>query len=263
VLDDVAAGKLSGAREAELEDALDPLERLASPEAYPETTRLLIRLRVALGGRHEPVPPRAAPPLDLRLAVYLGVTDALDVLAARLQAAEVGLREAARSGLARLSEKEVDDARAAAADHVDEEALCAVPLGSSPLRALVPPPERALVCAPLRLLAAADRSPGTPVASLVAHDDVAVALWAARVATGATDVDAVRASCPLLSAVPSARQDRLVRAAFVQPVRVLAAGLAVALVEADGVEASPARARAWMSYGDAPFDVVAPQLPAK
>ena len=99
VLEDVTAGKLQGPRVTELEDALDPLERLAPAEGYPETTRLLTSLRVELGRLHPQAPAwPTPPPLAIRLDVYLGFRQDAHALRARLEVEEASLRATRRRG---------------------------------------------------------------------------------------------------------------------------------------------------------------------
>jgi hypothetical protein len=123
-----------------------------------------------------------------------------------------------------------------------------------------PPPERALVCDLVALVAEA-REPNAEASAVVAlHDDVAVALWALALDSGALDLDATRTAHPLLASVRHDRQDRLVRAALVSPARLIAPGLAATLLDADGANARRSRAERWSAFGDAPLDVVAAEI---
>ncbi len=261
VLTNVMAGKLQGPRATELEDALDPLERLAPPEGYPETTRLITWLRVELGRRHPQVPagPTLAP-LATRLDVYLGVRPDARALRARLEVEEATLRVDAKARLAGMPEQAVSDALAAAAVHVETESSSSVPRGGSLVRAMSPPPERALVCEALRLVADADSPIDKVIAAVAVHDDVAIALWALDLDGGATDLEATRTAHPLMASVSSDRQDRLLRGALVSPTRAIAAGLAGALLDAEGPGARRTRASRWLAFGDAPFDLVTDYL---
>jgi hypothetical protein len=261
VLESAAAGKLQGPRATELEDALDPLERLAPSEGYPDATRLITALRVELGKLHpQATASSAPPPLAARLDVYLGFRQDARALRARLEQEEVALRSEAKARLAGMPEQAVTQALAAAAVHVDAESSCATPRGPSPVRSMRPPPERALVCEALRLVAGADLPLDRVVATVAVHDDVAIALWAIEVDGGTTDLDAARAAHPLMASVSSDRQDRLVRDALVSPARAIAAGLACALLDAGGADARRERASRWLAFGDAPLDAVADYL---
>lgn len=263
VIEDVSAGRLGGARVLELEDALDPLEYLAVPAGYPEATKVITTLRVALGkSRPQGTPRPAATSLSLavQLETYLGVRDDCAKLIAELEEEEAVLRSDAASKLATLADPLARDALGRAAAHVHKEAACpsaAIGPGASPARAMHPPPERALVCDPLLLAAGVSAALDDIVATVVLHDDVAIALWALALDGGATDLDGTRTAHPLLASVAPSRQDRLVRAALVSPARAIAPGIAATLVDQDGPSERSNRATRWLAFGDAPFDLVA------
>ncbi len=257
----VAAGKLSRPRSLELEDALDALEHVAVPTGYPEATKVITFLRVELGKAHTPTLGSAPPaiPLERRLGTYLGTKEDTASLKGRLEAVLARLLADAKARLAALPESARADALAAAATHVDEEASCVASEDtrrSSQVRTMKPPPERALVCEAL-VLGGAEGPREEAVATVALHDDVAIALWATSLDAASNDLDATRTAHPLLSSVSPERQDRLVRAALVSPVRVMAAGLAAELLDRDGPLARRERAERWMAYGDAPLDLVA------
>ena len=265
IVSDVATGALERPRVLELEDALDALERLAVAEGYPDATKLITSLRVELGKAHPrvaPRPPPASVSLDVQLHTYLGVHEDRQTLMGRLEDEEASLRSDAKSRLAALSDAVQRGALEAAATHVGEETACAASdeaLRASRARTLRPPPERALVCQALQV-AAASATASEAMATVVLHDDVAIALWALTLDSGATDLDATRTAHALLASVPADRQDRLVRAALVSPVRAIAPGLATALVDAEGPGERHERATRWLAYGDAPFDLVAARI---
>ena len=261
VLEDVTAGKLQGPRVTELEDALDPLERLAPAEGYPETTRLLTSLRVELGRLHPQAPAwPTPPPLAIRLDVYLGFRQDAHALRARLEVEEASLRSDAKARLAGMPEQAVSEVLAPAAAHVAAESTCGTPPGASLVRAMIPPPERALVCDALRLVADAASPTDELIATVALHDDVAIALWAIELDRGATDLEATRLAHPLMASVSSNRQDRLLRGALATPARAIAAGLAAALLDSGGPAGRRLRASRWLAFGDAPFDVVTDYL---
>jgi hypothetical protein len=251
---DVRAGRLDRARSLELEDALDALERLAVPEGYPETTKLIASLRVELDRRHPPAPVEAQG-LTRELAAYLGVHDDRSALALRLAAEEQTLRGEATGLLSALPASRASELRGLAARHVEEESSCPVK-ASSVVRSMAPPPERALLCEPLMLARNADGADDRAVLALVLHDDAAIALWALGLDEGATDLDATRTAHPLLSSVPPDRQDRLVRAALVSAARLVAPGVAVTVLDAEGPDGRRERATRWVGFGDAPLDLV-------
>jgi hypothetical protein len=260
VIGGVRIGRLSRPRILELEDELDPLERLAIPEGYPEATGAITGLRVELGkapttgASRDPVPP-----FSVQLVTYLGVRDDRDALVAHLDDEEATLRRDAKAALAGLPEHAANDALSEAASHVDMESPCPAPQTTSLVRAMHAPPERALVCDVLRLAGGAQ----DVAVTIALHDDVAIALWAFALENGATDLDVTRTDHPLIGAVPHDRQDRLVRAALVSPARAIAPGLAVTLLDAAGPDARQERAKRWLAFGDAPFDLVAEAVGVK
>lgn len=264
VIGGVRIGRLSRPRILELEDALDPLERLAVPEGYPEATGAITALRVELGkapttgATRDPVPP-----FSLQLAAYLGVHDDADTLIAHLDDEESALRRDAKAALLRLPEHAANDALAGAAAHVDIESPCPTPLPTSPARAMTAPAERAFVCDALRLAAGVGEISQDAAVTVALHDDVAIALWALALEKGATDLDVTRTDHPLIASVAHDRQDRLVRAALVSPVRAIAPGLAVAMLDGAGSDERQERAKAWLAFGDAPFDRVSDTLPRR
>jgi hypothetical protein len=261
VLADVRPGRLSNPEAIEIEEALDPLEHLAVPEGYPEATKAITSLRVELGKAHPIGVGRVPmPALASRLAAYLGVRESEDVLRARLEEEEVALRGEAKAALGKLAERTANEVLTSAAADVHAETSCVAAPQGSLVRGVRPASERALVCEVLQLSAAPGSAAASLVATLVQHDDVAIALWALALENGASDLDVVRTQNPLISSVPHDRQDRLVRSALVSPVRSIAPGLAVTIVDAEGPDATRDRARRWIAFGDAPFDIVGAAL---
>jgi len=256
------AGNLRGPRVLELEDALDPLERLAVPERYPRATKLITSLRIELAGAH---PRDAALPRATKLAsaleTQLGARDdERGTLAGRIEEEEASLRAEARALLARLPERASNDVRRGAATHVHETATCPAPAGRSLVRAMAPPPERALVCGALRLASEGTTPLDEAVGVVTLHDDAAIAMWALALDGGAGDLDATRTRHPLLADVSPSTQDRLVREALVSPVRALAPAVTALMLDAEGPSDRASRAKRWLAFGDAPFDVVGDAL---
>jgi len=249
-----------GARIAELEDALDGLERLVAV-GYPHATMGLAEVRMALERAHRSMgPDHDGPPLEERLAGHLGVHDSRQALTLRLQAEEARLRTEVKTRLAAATERAA--ALEAAATHVGLESPCDSPHGGEPslARALRPPPERALLCDPLKLAAASGTTLDDTVESLALHDDVAIALWALALDHSGTALDVARAAYPLLASVPEERKDRLARSALVSPVRAITVGLMAAILDDDGPDHRRDRAQRWVAFGDAPLDVVSAYL---
>jgi len=257
---DVVLGQLKGPRITELEDALDPLERLAVPAGYPQATKALTFLRVELGKAHSTPGVTRGPLLFGSLAVHLGSRDKPETLLLKLEGEEASLRKEATAALAALGDEARVRALESAAVHVQEETPCDLPTSPSPARALLPPPERALLCSPLHLAASASIRLDAAIVAVTLHDDVAIALWALALDHGRPDLDVARLAHPLIAPVSTDRRDRLARSALVSPVRAIAVGLMASLLDEAGLEHRRDRAKAWVAWGDGPLDTVGEYL---
>jgi hypothetical protein len=244
---------------AELDDALDPLEKLQ----LDGTSATLVALRVELASHPLPDPPRAADPaaLERLVAAHLGMAVPLSVTRARLARAETAAREDVRASAARLS---TEDARGA---ERDAEALLfgAAPCGQpeSKVRRALPSPERAPACALVAGVLSANDDRAMLAATIALHDHVAVALWAIAVRADGLGADAAQARAKLLSATPPDRSVRMLRLAVVRPATAIGGGLGAELLFRDGAAKVRTRAQAWADFGDAPLDVVERELVAR
>ena len=100
-----------------------------------------------------------------------------------------------------------------------------------------------------------------PAALVALHDETVVALWALALhADGLTPDRAIAAAHPFFGAQPE-REARLVRFAEARPVAAIGAGLAADFLtrtrNADDARATSGR---WLSFGDAPLDIVEREL---
>ncbi len=245
---------------AELEDALDALERGASPS----TTAGLVRLRVELESlRRAPARSAELGRLEQALGAHAGTSLPLPVVRSRLERAEVGARDAVASFVARVS---AEDARAAEKEAVPllfRTASCGEPENSSRMRRAAPPPERAAACAEVRLARDANGDKETLAMWIVLHDHLAVALWSLARADGAQSPDAAVMGHRLLSAMSPEARARLARLASVQPTVAVTAGLAADMLARRGPFGTAGVAKAWAAFGDAPLDVVEREVLAK
>jgi hypothetical protein len=261
VIASVPAAPLRAVEVTELEDALDPLERLAEPSGFPRAQAALARLRVTLGAVHA----RSGSgmgwaALHERLAVHLGMTEAEPVLRAELVETEVRLREEAKAELASLPEPDARDALRRAEAAVLTEGACDAETGASRVRLFLPPPERAVVCASLHAIARAQRDAEAVSLLIAMHDAVAIATWALAIHLDHVDPDAAPAGRYLLGEVAPEAMGRLVRFAAARPVACIAAARMAALLGGGGAIERQARARRWLAFGDAPLDVVAREM---
>ena len=244
----------------ELDDALDPLERLASPSEYAGTAGALARLRVALGNV-TPAQGRDAswPRVEGQLRAHLGIGATAPELRARLEAARSMLRGAIAAHLKRAGHADDHAVLNAAEALAFAPGRCAASASESPVRALVPPPERAAICGALRSVEGADADDAR-LAALAAMDlEVTTALWALDVHSAGVDPDRAQERTRPLFPLPPEREVRVLRLAVARPVVALGAGLAVELLlRHAGSDVSDLRApaRRWLAFGDAPLDVI-------
>lgn len=256
----VQTGGLDDAERAELEDALDDLERGATPAV----TAALVRVRLAVeAAPRAPARPPDAARLEAALGAHGGTSMPLAVVRSRLERAEAALREGARALAARVP---AEDARQAERDveaALFRDAACGGRDAGSRLRRAYPPPERAGGCALVQRVATAHGEREALAAWLVLHDHVAVALWAlARRATGSQPDPAVTSQRLLGAIAPEARA-RLARLAAVRATEAVLAGLAAEMLARRGPDDAGAVAAAWAAFGDAPLDIVEREVMAK
>ena len=222
----------------ELDDALDPLERLTV--GYSETAAALARLRIALSQLH-PAPTSLSTWSDVQnaAAAHLGAKIERDVLRTDLERIRLQLHEAPRLPEAPQGARE---------RHVLVDGMCG---GSQGVRAFGPSPERAPICGLLQAFVSGD------VSSVA--DDVTVALWALAIHGERLDPKRATEKYRLDSGIPFDREARLVRRAVVRPVSVLGVGWAITLLVREN-KPQIDQAKRWLAFGDAPLDVIAAEL---
>ena len=248
----LAGPDASRATLAELDDALDPLERIATPGDYSKTAQAIARLRVALGDAKPRVQEDDAswPRLQAALRVHLGLTSTARDLRAHFEDAERALRAEASARLSGAHLDEHDLAKRADALTLAS-ASCAATVGGSRLRAFPPPPERAPACGALHALADSSGEAGLLAAVIALHDDVVVALWALALHEAhATPGHAIENAHPFFGAQPD-REARLLHFAAARPVAAIGAGEIASALETIDVPF----AVEWLARGDVPIDI--------
>jgi hypothetical protein len=271
---DQIGGSLAGAtlpRAAllELDDALDPLERLAQPESLPSAAGAVARLRIKLGETSSSsLPGTRQAQVEAGVRAHLGLSLGAKDLRTHLEEAERATRALAKESSRRAEEggKSTEAGERAIAKRAEELTLsagtCDAPAADSRVRSMMPPSERAPICGALR--ATEDAKDDVELAaSLVAlHDATVVALWALALhAEGAPPERAIASVNPFFGAQPE-REAHLIRFAEANPVAALGAGLAAELLTRGGASAADAGARGkrWLAFGDAPLDVIEREL---
>lgn len=232
----------------ELDDALDPLERLTV--GYSGTAASLARLRIALAQVHP-----ASIPLGTWAEVqsaglsHLGVKIDLTTLRAELERVRSGLHELIALENKGVSRVDQSAGKERAERLVLIEGTCRNAQG---IRSLGPSPERAPICGLLGALATPDLN-GNDVLRRVLHDDLTVALWALAIHGDKLEPRRAAEKYRIESGIPPEREVRLLRRAVVRPVSVLGVGLAVTMLDTVSAER-------WLAFGDAPLDVIATEL---
>jgi len=248
------AHPLREAQRAELDDALDPLEKKTA--GYPETLVALSRLRDLLESVREGGLPASPPPA---LQVYSTHIDSrptslttLNSDAERLVAAltkEIHAREAA------LSDAVVRRAEGEAGKALTERGACKYDADEGRVRQMATSREREDTCRLVRLVAAADPKSQEQVlvALLVLRDRANMARWI-------TAAEGSRPEHPFMSTVDMADARKLSRSAIAHPASVLGAMKAAELLVTPDFVRTKERAIAWEKLGDAPFDLIAENL---
>ncbi len=249
----------------ELDDSLDPLERLALPAELPSSARELARLRVFIGDT--PAAPAGTDAarvgrIEAAVKAHLGLSLDAREIRARLETAEKQTRALAKEAVTPADERAV--ARGAEELQLSV-GRCAMgePATASPLRALEPSTERAAICNLLHALRDVHDDRARAAALVALHDATVVALWALALhADGASPERAVASAHPFFGAQPE-REARLVRFAEARPVAAIGAGLAAELLTRERARRASATAadlratsKRWLTFGDAPLDVV-------
>ncbi len=255
----VRGASLDAAEVAELEDALDAVERGASPG----TTASLVRLRLELEGAPR-AQPRAPDPawLEQSLGAHAGTSLPLAVVRSRLERAEAALREGVTSYAARLPADVAHAAERDAAAHLFAASPCRGADVASRMRRASPPPERDAACTEVHLAATATEDRDTFVTLIALHDHVVVALWALASRADGAPPSGELGHRLLAAATPETRA-RLARVAAVRPTHAITAGLAADMLARRGSDGLTRIARAWTSFGDAPLDIVEREVIAK
>jgi hypothetical protein len=248
----------------ELDDSLDPIERIAVPEELPSSARAVAELRIRVG--ETPASARGSDDARQRrfeagVSAHLGLSRATELLA-RIEEAEKTTRSLAREAMKNAADRKEPGAdERAVSKRAEELTLAAGKCDASPadsrVRSMAPPPERSAVCGSLRALHDADDGASQAAALVALHDATVVARWALALHfEGVSPEGAIGSAHPFFGAQPE-RQAHLLRFAEANPVAAIGAGLAAELLTRnrtlEGAKAASAR---WLAFGDAPLDVV-------
>lgn len=250
----IEPASLDVVRARELDDALDALERIASSPGFTKSTRELVLVRAALEDAASKPAAKARSDwtvISVRAKTHLGVSEPPEELARQLESLEADLRTKAEQAIASAH---VDhDAVAAALDKqtfVAGTCLDAVP--GSRVRSMAAPEERRPACHLRHDVSRAEGDSARAVALATMHDHVVVAEWALDVARGISTIAQAQSKHHLFMPVSPDTRARYERIALVRPVAAIGAGEATRILVAGD---PTARAVAWSTLGDVPFDV--------
>jgi hypothetical protein len=254
----LAPQSLTALEREELEDAIDPLERIVG-DALPKSRAALVDLRIAVQ-RLDPAAKNADRWAEVaaRLAADTGSKLSPETLLAFLGAEAKAIREEV-GRLVGVEANEAVGARAGEWLAAPPESCHAATPGSR-MRALEPPPERAFACS-LRARVIAAKTSADEIEVLVAmHDAVLAATWALVFARGGSDETLALAAPKPLTPMSPTVEGRLRRFAAVHPVEAVSRALSIEWLMRNGLGEAALRAEAWTTFGDAPLDVIEHEL---
>ena len=253
------ATALDVVRARELDDALDALEHLASAPGFTSATQELVRVRDALEAAASKPAAKAHSEWTViarRARAHLGITESPDDLARDLAAAEADLRARAEAAIASAGLRP-DSLATSLEKHVFVSGPCLDAVPGSRVRSMAAPLEREPACHLRHLVSRMEDERERALALAAMHDHVAVASWALDVARGASTIDEAEARHRLFVPVLPDTRARYERIALARPVAAIGAGEAVRILSAGDPKA---RAGAWSTLGDVPFDVARKEL---
>lgn len=257
----LAPKSLRAADIADLEDALDPLERVAFGDGtpYAKSHAAFTDLRIALGSLAAgpgPDPQAARTALVGGLKAHLGVTLSPETLARIFETAAASLERS----IADLVGAKLTDARfETEARSLLDPAPCTF-RAPTILRKATPPPERALACILPARAEKAKTSDELVGVLAQAHTALVVGSWALWNVAGADAVKPAADHAKTLRPLPQDLVARLERRALTMPVAAVGNALVAEWLYRDGMTASTSRGLAWMVFGDAPFDLLEREL---
>ncbi|CAN5268380.1 hypothetical protein BH09MYX1_BH09MYX1_49840 [soil metagenome] len=241
---------------ADLEDALDPLERVAFSDGTPYTKShvAFTELRIALGSLAagpgiDPATQRTA--FIEALRAHLGVSLSPETLARIFEnAADAIEKEITALGATPLTAERLEN---------ESSALLAprrCTFRATSLLRRSPPPERAYAC----ILAPRVEKEGSADDILgvlsSAHTALTVGSWALWMLAGNESVKPAGAHAKPLLSLPPEIAGRLERRARTAPVSAVGDALVAEWMYRNGMKGSALRAQGWMIFGDSPFDVL-------
>lgn len=245
----------------DLEDALDPLERVAFTDGtpYAKSHAAFTDLRIALGSLAAGPGPDAQTMRDALvdgMKAHLGVTLSPETLVRIFETAAANLER----DIANLVGAKLTDARfESEARGLLDPTPCTF-RASTILRKAAPPPERALACVLPARAEKATTSDALVGVLAQAHTALVVGGWALRTIAGSETAKPATDHAKTLRPLPQDVVARLERRAITMPVTAIGSALVTEWLYREGMTASALRGAAWMVFGDAPFDLLEREL---
>ncbi len=243
---------------AELDDALDPLEKRAA--GYPATVTALSRLRDQLEDTHAQSPAQATTDGSDIVALFRAHVDArpttLPALNQDAEALIARLNSVLHDREIKLTDAAVRKIETRAGKLLLAAGPCKLPAESGRVRAMPTSREREGACRIVTLLTDTDANDDDAVlcAWIVMRDLAAMSRWVVAPARS-------RPLHPFTSTVEMADARRLERGVMARPAAAIGAMRAAALLfSGESFRAAQDRARAWQTLGDLPFDVMEQKL---
>lgn len=250
--------QLDVVRARDLDDALDDLEKASS--GMVQATQELVKTREALEGIASKPAARAHsewPLVAQRLKAQVGASADAESFARDFDALEKDLRARADEAVtaAGLDRRQLSQ-------RIEKQLFvlgpCVDAVAGSRVRSLTAPHEREAACHLRKVVASANDPSSRALALATLHDHVVVAQWALDVASGKGAIKEAEGRHHML--VPLVQPSvfaRLERIALARPAAAIGMGVAVRLLAKGDPEA---RAKAWSSLGDLPFDIAEREL---
>ncbi len=240
----------------ELDDALDPLERVI--EGLPKSRAALVELRLAVQRVDLAAKPRDRwDQVGARLAADAGMHLSSETLLAFL----TNEAKALRAEIDQLVGVKVTEDVAARAGSLllAPPSRCHATVGSR-VRALSPIEERAFEC-DLRAHVIDAHTAAENLDVLVAmHDAVVAASWAVIFARGGDATTIALGAPKLVAPLSPTTSGKLTRFAATHPIETITRALSIEWIMRNGLADAALRADAWRNFGDAPLDVIEREL---
>ncbi len=252
VRDALKPNTISGFQRDELRAALMAIGK-RGPKTHTEVASTLKRLETLPVA---PYPLLNEGALDKELAAFVGLPAALDAVEPFVEKAGLAIRFQIDVAFGVLTPAASEDVRRRAMAILAKPPPCIAAAHVTTAREMGPPDERARSCGLVRALSIAQGDIDELAALLALHEASITAARSASMHGRVRDpLFAARRWPRLLALSPEAEQRELLLAAN-HPTKAIAGGAAAGILTMAGGAKARERAREWMRFGDASFDVI-------